>query len=294
MGLLIRLYIEKSLNLGGIKMATIKKTLTIAGSDSSGGAGIQADLKTFAEYGTYGLSALTAIATMDPDNDWSHGVTTIDIPVIEAQLKTIFASDDKIAAMKTGMLPSVEIINVVAKAIKDNQLENVVIDPVMVCKGEDDVLNPENADALRDILTPLATVVTPNLFEAGKLSGLGKITTLDDMKKAAVKIHELGAKNVVIKGGKAFTSDKATDLFYDGSTFTILESDKIIPAYNHGAGCTFAAAITAGLAKGLSVEEAIMKAKDFVTVAISSGFKYNQYIGSVFHSGYRLSKQDEI
>ncbi|MGB3161612.1 bifunctional hydroxymethylpyrimidine kinase/phosphomethylpyrimidine kinase [Carnobacterium sp.] len=275
-------------------MADIKRTLTIAGSDSSGGAGIQADLKTFAEYGTYGLSALTAIATMDPDNNWSHGVTTIDIPVIEAQLKTIFASDEKIAAMKTGMLPNVDIINVVAKTIKDNNLENIVIDPVMVCKGEDEVLNPENANALRDVLTPLATVVTPNLFEAGVLSGLGKLTTLEDMKKAAVKIHKLGAKNVVIKGGKALAGEKAIDLFYDGSTFKVLESEKITPAYNHGAGCTFAAAITAGLAQGLSVEEAILKAKDFVTEAIRSGFKYNQYIGSVFHSGYRLSKQDKI
>ncbi|SEL19483.1 pyridoxine kinase [Carnobacterium iners] len=275
-------------------MADIKRTLTIAGSDSSGGAGIQADLKTFAEYGTYGLSALTAIATMDPDNNWSHGVTTIDIPVIEAQLKTIFASDEKIAAVKTGMLPNVEIITVVAKAIKDNQLENIVIDPVMVCKGEDEVLNPENANALRDILTPLATVVTPNLFEAGVLSGLGKLTTLEDMKKAAIKIHELGAKNIVIKGGKALAGDKAIDLFYDGSTFNVLKSEKIAPAYNHGAGCTFAAAITAGLAQGLSVEESIIKAKDFVTEAIRSGFKYNQYVGSVYHSGYRLSKQETI
>ncbi|WP_084676135.1 bifunctional hydroxymethylpyrimidine kinase/phosphomethylpyrimidine kinase [Carnobacterium funditum] len=275
-------------------MIDIKRTLTIAGSDSSGGAGIQADLKTFSEYGTYGLSALTAIATMDPDNNWSHGVTTIDIPVIEAQLKTIFASDHKIAAMKTGMLPSVEIINVVAKAIKDNHLENIVIDPVMICKGDDEVLNPENANALRDVLTPLATVVTPNLFEAGKLSGLGILTTLEDMKKAAVKIHGLGAKNVVIKGGKALAGDKAIDLFYDGSTFTVLESEKMIPAYNHGAGCTFAAAITAGLAQGLSVEESILKAKDFVTEAIRNGFQYNQYIGSVFHSGYRLSKQETI
>ncbi len=275
-------------------MTDIKRTLTIAGSDSSGGAGIQADLKTFAEYGTYGLSALTAIATMDPDNNWSHGVTTIDVPVLEAQLKTVFASDHKIAAMKTGMLPNVAIIKVIAKAIKEQQLENIVIDPVMVCKGEDEVLNPENAEALRDILTPLATVITPNLFEAGELSGLGKLTTLEDMKKAAEKIHDLGAKNVVIKGGKALEGDKAIDLFYDGSEFTVLETEKISPAYNHGAGCTFAAAITAGLSQGLTVKEATLKAKDFVSEAIRSGFKYNQYIGSVFHSGYRLAKQDSI
>src|SRR5699024_6396483 len=150
-------------------------------------------------------------------------------------------------------------IKVIAKAIKEQQLENIVIDPVMVCKGEDEVLNPENAEALRDILTPLATVITPNLFEAGELSGLGKLTTLEDMKKAAEKIHDLGAKNVVIKGGKALEGDKAIDLFYDGSEFTVLETEKISPAYNHGAGCTFAAAITAGLAQGLTVKEATLK-----------------------------------
>lgn len=273
-------------------MTNIKKTLTIAGSDSSGGAGIQADLKTFAEYGTYGMSVLTAIATMDPDNNWSHGVTAIDVPIVEQQLKTALAGGE-IAAMKTGMLPTVEIIKAVAETIKDRQLKNVVIDPVMVCKGEDEVLNPENADALRDVLAPLATVLTPNLFEAGELSGLGKLINLEDMKKAAEKIYGLGAQNIVIKGGKALSDDQAIDLFYDGSEFTILETAKIDPAYNHGAGCTFAAAITAGLAQGQTVKEAVLKAKEFVTEAIRSGFQFNQFVGSVFHSGYRLGTQNE-
>lgn len=274
-------------------MTDVKLTLTIAGNDASGGAGIAADLKTFAEYGTYGIASLTAIATMDPDNNWRHNVTAIDAEVVREQLKTATAGP-KINALKTGMLPNVPIIEVIAESIRENNLENIVIDPVMVCKGEDEVLNPENADALRDILTPMATVATPNLFEAGQLSGLGTLTDLDGMKEAAKIIHESGAKNVVVKGGKALEGNKAVDLFYDGSEFTVLETEKVEPATHHGAGCTFAAAITAGLAKGLEPKEAVLKAKDFVTEAIRGGFEYNQFVGPVFHSGYRLSKQDSI
>ncbi|WP_136605225.1 pyridoxine/pyridoxal/pyridoxamine kinase [Paenibacillus dokdonensis] len=270
-------------------MSKIIKTLTIAGSDSSGGAGIQADLKTFEEYGTYGFSALTTIVTMDPDNSWHHSVYPVDAALVAEQLKTIFAGGP-VDAMKTGMLGSVEIVRVAEKAIKDNHQNNVVIDPVMVCKGEDEVLNPDSADAIRDLLLPLATVVTPNLFEAGVLSGLGKLTTIEDMKKASRRIHELGAKNVVVKGGKALDGEKAIDVFFDGSEFTVLESTKIEPAYNHGAGCTFAAAITGGLANGLPVSEAVAKAKDFVSAAIRSGYQFNEYVGPVFHGGYRLEK----
>lgn len=270
-------------------MPKIMKTLTIAGSDSSGGAGIQADLKTFEEYGTYGFSALTTIVTMDPDNGWHHNVYPVDPVLVEEQLKTVFAGGP-VDAMKTGMLGSVDIVRVAEQAIKSNQQKNVVIDPVMVCKGEDEVLNPESAEAIRDLLLPLATVVTPNLFEAGVLSGLGKLTSIEDMKEAARKIHGLGARNVVVKGGKALGGDRAIDVFYDGKDFTVLESDKIEPAYNHGAGCTFAAAITGGLANGLPVADAVAKAKDFVSAAIRSGYQFNEYVGPVFHGGYRLNR----
>ncbi|MNV64304.1 Pyridoxine kinase [compost metagenome] len=160
----------------------------------------------------------------------------------------------------------------------------------MVCKGEDEVLNPESADAIRDLLVPLATVVTPNLFEAGVLSGKGRLSNLDEMKEAAALIKELGAQAVVIKGGKALGGDKAIDLFYDGTDYAVLETDKLEPAHNHGAGCTFAAAITAGLANGMSAKDAVVKAKDFVTAAISSGFSFNAYVGPVFHGGYRLNR----
>jgi pyridoxine kinase len=274
-------------------LGSVLKTLTVAGSDSSGGAGIQADLKTFEEYGTYGFSALTTIVTMDPDQDWHHRVYPIDAALVAEQLKTILAGGP-VAAMKTGMLGSVEIIQVVEAMIKANDQKNVVIDPVMVCKGEDEVLNPDSADAIRDLLLPLATVVTPNLFEAGVLSGLGKLSTLDDMKQAAIKIHEIGAENVVIKGGKALDGDHAIDLYYDGQEFTVYETQKIEPAHNHGAGCTFAAAITGGLANGLNVKEAVAKAKDFVTEAIASGYQFNEYVGPVFHAGYRLKHKANI
>ncbi|EAE6186644.1 pyridoxine/pyridoxal/pyridoxamine kinase [Listeria monocytogenes] len=268
---------------------TIKKTLTIAGSDSSGGAGLQADLKTFEEYGTYGFSAITTIVTMDPDNNWAHGVTPIDAQLVREQLKTIL-SGGPVDAMKTGMLGSIDIIKATREAIDKYDLKNVVIDPVMVCKGEDELIQPENAEAIRDLLLPKATITTPNLFEAGQLSGLGKLTTLDDMKKAAKKIIELGAKYVVIKGGKALERDKAIDLLYDGKEFTIYEVEKISPSHNHGAGCTFAAAITAGLAKGLTVEEAVAKAKDFVTAAIKGGFALNEFIGPVWHGAYNKAE----
>ncbi|MYL59318.1 pyridoxine/pyridoxal/pyridoxamine kinase [Virgibacillus halodenitrificans] len=265
---------------------TMKKTLTLAGSDSSGGAGIQADLKTFQEHGVHGMNALTSIVTMDPDNNWSHGVYPIDVEIVEKQLNTILSVG--IDAMKTGMLGSVEIIELGARKIDEHKLENVVIDPVMVCKGEDEVLQPENTDAMRELLLPRADIITPNLFEAGQLARTGPIKTMDGMKDAAVKIYELGAKNVVIKGGKALEHDKAIDLFYDGKDFSWLEHEKIDTFYNHGAGCTFAAAITSNLALGKPVKESVETAKDFVYEAIKHGWKLNEYVGPVKHGAYNL------
>lgn len=274
-------------------MSTPKLTLTIAGNDASGGAGIAADLKTFAEYGTYGIAALTVIATMDPENNWSHGVTPIDAKIVKDQLDTAFAGP-VIAAAKTGMLPNESVISVIAEKLKDYPDTPLVVDPVMVCKGETEVLNPENVTAMKKLLVPLATVITPNLFEAGQLSELGLLHTLEDMKKAAQVIHDKGAKIVVIKGGKALEGEEAIDLIYDGTSFTTLTAKKVPNAANHGAGCTFAAAITAGIAKGSDPINAIKKAKDFVTEAIQAGFEYNEFVGPVFHSGYRLNRQSDI
>ena len=267
---------------------SMKKTLTLAGSDSSGGAGIQADLKTFQEHGVYGMTALTSIVTMDPNNNWSHGVTPIDVATVEQQLNTILSVG--IDAMKTGMLGSVDIIELGAKKIDEHDLNHVVIDPVMVCKGDDEVLQPENTEAMRELLLPRATIVTPNLFEAWQLAKTGPIKTIDDMKQAAEKILELGTKNVVIKGGVGIEDEQAVDLFYDGKEFSLFKSDKLDTTYNHGAGCTFAAAITANLAKGTSVKEAVENAKQFVTAAIKHGWKLNQYVGPVRHGAFNEYK----
>lgn len=266
----------------------MRKTLTLAGSDSSGGAGIQADLKTFQEHDVYGMTALTSIVAMDPNNHWSHDVFPTDVSIVEKQLNTILSVG--IDAMKTGMLGSVEIIELGAKKIDQFQIQNVVIDPVMVCKGEDEVLQPENTVALRDLLIPRALLTTPNLFEAGQLAKTGPIKTIDEMKEAAVKISEFGAKNVVIKGGKTLNHNKAVDLFYDGQSFTFLEEEKLETTYNHGAGCTFAAAITANLALGKPVKESVHKAKEFVTAAIRHGWKLNEYVGPVMHGAYNKTK----
>ncbi|PID02362.1 MULTISPECIES: bifunctional hydroxymethylpyrimidine kinase/phosphomethylpyrimidine kinase [unclassified Sporosarcina] len=260
---------------------SLKKTLTIAGSDTSGGAGIQADLKTFQEHGTYGMTAVTVIVTMDPDQNWSHNVYSLPIDVVKAQLKTALSTG--IDAIKTGMLSTEEVIRTAGQAIDESGLDHVVIDPVMVCKGEDEVLNPGNTDAMITYLLPKAEIVTPNLFEAGQLASMKTPKTIDDMKMAAQKIHKLGARNVVIKGGKQLDHEEAVDLFYDGSTFTLLKSERSDTYHNHGAGCTFAAAITANLANGLSIKDAVIQAKQFVTAAIAHGWKLNEYVGPVMH-----------
>jgi len=265
----------------------MKKTLTLAGSDSSGGAGIQADLKTFQELNVYGMTALTSIVTMVPET-WTHQVTAIDVNLVENQLDTILSLG--IDAMKTGMLGSVDIIELGANKIKKNNLTNVVVDPVMVCKGDDEVLQPENTVALREHLLPVASITTPNLFEAGQLAQTGPITNLEQMKEAAKIILDLGVKNVVIKGGSALNHDKAVDLFYDGHEFLILEKEKLETNNNHGAGCTFAAAITANLAQGKPIKEAVIHAKDFVYAAIQAGFKLNQFVGSVNHGAWNQVK----
>ncbi|WP_262174468.1 bifunctional hydroxymethylpyrimidine kinase/phosphomethylpyrimidine kinase [Saccharococcus sp. Marseille-Q5394] len=271
---------------------TMKKTLTIAGSDTSGGAGIQADLKTFQEHGTYGMTALTVVVTMDPDNNWSHNVYSLPVDVLKAQIKTALSTG--IDAIKTGMLSTEEVIQTAGEAIAESGLDHVVIDPVMVCKGEDEVLNPGTVDAMVEYLLPKAEIVTPNLFEAGQLASMKTPSTIEQMKSVAEKIHSLGARNVIIKGGKQLQHDKAADLFYDGKTFTLLEAEKTATHYNHGAGCTFAAAITANLANGLDVKEAVIEAKKFVSAAIANGWKLNEYVGPVMHGAANRVGAPEI
>ncbi|EIE3644387.1 bifunctional hydroxymethylpyrimidine kinase/phosphomethylpyrimidine kinase [Staphylococcus pseudintermedius] len=269
----------------------LKKVLTIAGSDTSAGAGMQADLKTFQELDTYGMVALAAIVTMDKET-WSHDVSPIPFDVFNKQLETVISVGPD--AVKTGMLGSEEIIQRAGEAYTESSAKNFVVDPVMVCKGENEVLNPGNTEAMIKYLLPKATVATPNLFEAGQLSGLGTLKSIEDMKKAAKIIHEQGAQHVVIKGGKALDQDKSYDLYYDGNKFYQLTTDMFQQSYNHGAGCTFAAATTANLANGQTPKEAVINAKAFVASAIKNGWKMNDYVGPVDHGASNRVEQIEV
>lgn len=272
-------------------MMALKKVLTIAGSDTSAGAGMQADLKTFQELDVYGMVALTSIVTMNKET-WSHDVTPIDMNVFEKQLETAISIGPD--AIKTGMLGTQDIIKRAGDVFVESGADYFVVDPVMVCKGEDEVLNPGNTEAMIQYLLPKATVVTPNLFEAGQLSGLGKLTSIGDMKKAAQVIYDKGTPHVIIKGGKALDQDKSYDLYYDGQQFYQLTTDMFQQSYNHGAGCTFAAATTAYLANGKSPKEAIIAAKAFVASAIKNGWKMNDFVGPVDHGAYNRIEQINV
>lgn len=266
------------------------KVATIAGSDASGGAGLEADLKTFEEYGLYGMAAVTLIATMDPDTNWSHGVFPIAEDVLRSQLKTIFKGIS-IDAVKTGMLGTQYAVELAREYISEYRVSHYVLDPVMVCKGAGEALNPELNDSVAKKLLPLCEVVTPNLFEAGQLAGMGAIESLSQMEEAARIIYDKGAKNVFIKGGSklaSFTKFKnATDIFYDGKTLEYIESPLIDTKWTHGAGCTTAAAITAGLARGLFVRDAVYLAKNFITKSLNASFPLNKWVGPGNPSAWR-------
>lgn len=260
-------------------MAVIARALTIAGSDSGGGAGIQADLKTFSAFGVYGMSAVTAITAQN-----TLGVQAIlELPgeLIEAQIESV-ASDIGVDAAKTGMLSSAPIVERVAQILERLGIERLVVDPVMVAKSGDTLLRDDAIDAVRRRLLPLALVVTPNLPEAEVLTGRA-VRNEDGMREAARTIHDLGARWVVIKGGHLAESEDAVDLVFDGSAFTSLRSARVATKNTHGTGCTFSAAIAAGLARGLDPEAAIARAKRFVTRAIEESLALGSGHGPTNH-----------
>lgn len=237
--------------------------LTIAGSDSGGGAGIQADLKTFAAHGVYGTSAITAITAQN-----TVGVTAVfalDPALVVAQIDAV-ATDLRPRATKIGMLANATIISAVADAVTRHQLLHLVIDPVMVAKGGDHLLEAAAVSALRERLLPLADVLTPNVPEAEVLTGL-TIRTVEDLKTAAVQLIGMGARSVVVKGGHL--DGPAIDVWHDGLRWEEFTSARIDTPHTHGTGCTFSSAIAAGLANGLDTVAAIRAAKDYVTGAIT-------------------------
>ncbi|MBE3558069.1 MAG: bifunctional hydroxymethylpyrimidine kinase/phosphomethylpyrimidine kinase [Ktedonobacteraceae bacterium] len=243
------------------RRSSVARALTIAGSDSGGGAGIQADLKTFAALGVYGMSALTAITVQN-----TEGVRdALELPasLVEGQIDAVL-EDIGADAAKTGMLASAAIIEAVVGRIRRWRLP-LVVDPVMRAKGGAPLLQPEAVEALRTLLLPLADVITPNLPEAEVLTGQ-HIETLDEMRDAARAIHALGPRHVVVKGGHRRTD--ATDVYFDGQRIRELPGEHIETVHTHGTGCTFAAAIAALIARGLPIYEAILGAKHYVTGAI--------------------------
>jgi len=255
----------------------VKTAMTIAGSDSGGGAGIQADLKTFSALGVYGTSAITAITAQN-----TQGVTQVlELPpdLVAAQIDAI-VSDIGADAVKTGMLANSAIIEVVAAKVRQHGLTNLVVDPVMVAKSGDHLLRQEAVAALRELLLPLALVVTPNIPEAEVLVGR-KLEGPDDLRRAAEEIGALGARHVVLKGGHR--DGPAVDLYYDGHSFHEFAAPRVDTSSTHGTGCTFASAIAAGLAKGSSVREAVAMAKAYITKALQSAYPVGHGHGPVHH-----------
>lgn len=242
----------------------MKQVLTIAGSDSGGGAGIQADIKAMSANGVYATSVITSITAQN-----TKGVTAVhDLPVriVEAQLDAVF-EDFEIAAVKTGMLSSSQIVDSVTRKIKQYHANlNLVVDPVMVAKSGHPLLQQDAIDHLKTALFPLALLVTPNVHEAEQLSGI-EIKSLADAKQAAKAIHKLGSRHVLIKGGHLLV-EKGTDLLYDGRFFNLYKGEFLDTPHTHGTGCTYASAIAAQVARGKSLPDAVQAAKTYVTEAI--------------------------
>jgi hydroxymethylpyrimidine/phosphomethylpyrimidine kinase len=240
--------------------------LTIAGSDSSGGAGIQADLKTFAAFGVYGASAITAVTAQN-----TTGVlmsSALDADLVIAQIEAV-AADFTVQAAKTGMLATAAIVEAVAATIRELELPSLVVDPVIRSSSGELLLDDDGVRAMCAELLPLARVVTPNIPEAEILSGRS-IRSIEDARAAAVDIHRLGAAHVIVTGGHG-DGDSIVDLLFDGAGFTELEATRIRSRQTHGTGCTFAAAVTACLALGHSVVDATARAQSYVREAIEHG-----------------------
>ncbi len=246
---------------------SVPRALTIAGSDSGGGAGIQADLKTFEALGVFGMSALTAITAQNTLA--VLGVVELPPEFVARQIDAVMA-DIGVDAVKTGMLASPAIVEVVAERLHHYAVEKLVVDPVMVAKSGDPLLAAEARSALISTLLPLALVVTPNLHEAAVLAGR-PVTTLAEMRQAARAIHDLGPRYVVVKGGHLAGEAESVDILYDGADYREYRASRIDSRNTHGTGCTFASAIAAYLAKGAEPADAVARAKDYLTGAIRAG-----------------------
>lgn len=262
----------------------MKKVLTIAGSDSSGGAGIQADLKTFSAHGVFGMSVIAAVTAQNTKE--VIDVQNISPDIIGKQIDAIF-NDIEVDAIKIGMISEIEGIKVVSKRLREYKPQNVVLDPVMVSKSGYSLMNPNSVETLIKELIPIVSVVTPNIPEAEIIANI-KIKTISDMEKAAKIIYNMGPKNVLIKGGH-LTGD-ATDVLYDGENFVYLKNERINTKNTHGTGCTLSSSIASNLALGMNIKEAVENAKKYITTAIEHSLPIGHGSGPTNHF-YELYKK---
>jgi len=267
----------------------IPRALTVAGSDSSGGAGIEADLKTMTALGVYGMAALTAVTAQNTVG--VQGAVVLAPEFVAKQIRSV-VTDIGVDAAKCGMLANEGIIRVVAGMIRELRIPNVVVDPVMMAKSGDPLLEPEALSALREELIPLATVITPNLYDAEVLLGedRGAIGTVEQMKEAARRLHRLGPRWVVVKGGHL--AGDAVDIACDGHDFLELREQRLDTRDTHGTGCTYSSALASGLAHGLEVSRAIREAKEFITWAITHSLRLGAGHGPTNHF-YHLRDYDD-
>jgi hydroxymethylpyrimidine/phosphomethylpyrimidine kinase len=255
----------------------MKRVLTIAGSDSGGGAGIQADLKTFSAFGVYGMSVLTAVTAQNTVR--VNGVEGISAKFVGLQFESVL-SDIGIDGIKTGMLFSTEIVQVVSLKLLESSIPFIVVDPVMVAKGGEILLDDTGLESMKTNLIPQSTLLTPNIPEAEALAGI-QISSLKDMQHAAEKILRIGCKAVLIKGGHL--RGDAVDLLFNGDQFFKYTSERIPTRNTHGTGCTYSAAILANLVKGKSLREAIRISKHFITEAIRNALSLGKGCGPLNH-----------
>jgi hydroxymethylpyrimidine/phosphomethylpyrimidine kinase len=253
------------------------RALTIAGSDSGGGAGIQADLKTFSALGVFGMTAITAVTVQNTQGVAGYQALRPDI--VADQIRAV-ADDIGVDAAKTGMLADREIVDAVADAIESSGIRRLVVDPVSISKHGNRLLASDAVDALVRRILPLAEVVTPNLPEAASLTGV-EVRTRDDMRRAGAALLETGARAVLVKGGHLQPEVRAVDLLVDGWHEVWLEADRIDTPHTHGTGCTLSAAIAAHLARGVGLEDAVRAGKVFVTEAIRHALPLGHGIGPV-------------
>lgn len=250
--------------LNSIRVKTLPIALTIAGSDSGGGAGIQADLKTFAALGVHGTSAITCITAQNPKG--VTGIQPVRTAMVRRQIEAVF-DELRPASVKTGMLYSADIIRAVAEFLSHGQRPPLVVDPVMVATSGAVLLKPSAIRDLRKHLLPLAALITPNLDEAQLLTGRA-LHSLEDLKTAARELHEQYGCAVLVKGGHLRTGSAAMDVFFDGRAFQVLTASRVRGVSTHGTGCTYSAAITAALARGHKLLRAVQLAKLYITRAI--------------------------